>query len=309
MVFGSKLDPQKNTPAYLKMSSVERVKRSEKFYKMMEKCTLCPRSCRVNRLEGERGKCGAADSIYISSAGPHFGEERELVGPGGSGTIFFMNCNLKCVFCQNWTISHDAERGEEISVDELAAVMLSLQKQDCSNINLVSPTPYLYQITSAIDLAADQGLRLPVVYNCGGYEAVESLRLLDDFVDIYMPDAKFASDSIAKRYTAVDDYFTRLREGLKEMQNQVGDLKTGLGGLAYRGLLIRHLVMPENLAESEKMARFLSKEISAVCAVNVMAQYYPAHEADKHPPLNRRINSKEYITAREAFHSYGHRLL
>jgi len=310
LLFRGKKGAQDNTtPAYLQITSAERQERIEKFYRIMEKCTLCPRTCHVDRMEGERGKCGAAESLLITSAGPHFGEERELVGPGGSGTIFFMNCNLRCIFCQNWTISHGAERGENVSVDQLAAVMLNLQKQGCSNINLVSPTPYLYQITAAIDLAADQGLRLPVVYNCGGYESVDSLRILEGFIDIYMPDAKFASDNIGARYTDVEDYFTRLRESLKEMQRQVGDLKIGPDGLAYRGLLIRHLVMPENLAESEKMARFLKKEISAACAVNVMAQYYPVHKADKHPPLDRRITSEEYITAREAFHREGHRLL
>ncbi len=310
MIFRKKPDSQNNyLSAYLKMTASERAERSEKLYKMMEKCILCPRSCRVNRLDGERGQCGADDGLVISNAGPHFGEERELVGPGGSGTIFFINCNLRCLFCQNWTISYGAEQGEKLSVEQLATVMLGLQNRGCSNINLVSPTPYLYQITAAIDLAADQGLRLPVVYNCGGYEAVESLRLMEGFVDIYMPDAKFASDSIGERYTAVDDYFTRLREGLKEMHRQVGDLKTGSGGLAYRGLLIRHLVMPENLAESGKMARFLKKEISPRCAVNVMAQYYPAHRADEFPPLDRRISSEEYIAAREEFHKHGHRLL
>lgn len=297
------------SPAYLKMTAAERKKRLEKLRAIMEKCTLCPRSCRVNRPEGIMGKCGAAADLIISSAGPHFGEEKELVGRGGSGTIFFINCNLECIFCQNWTISRGVEGGQVITIDDLAAMMLSLQKQGCSNINLVSPTPYLYQITAAIDRAAGSGLRLPVVYNCGGYESLESLRLLEGFIDIYMPDAKYASDSAGELYSGVKDYFTRLREGLKEMQRQVGDLKTGPDNLAVRGLLIRHLVLPENLAESEKMARFLSKEVSPDCAVNVMAQYYPAYRASDHPPLNRRITSIEYLTAREAFQKAGLRLL
>ncbi len=310
MFFRYKSGPENEfTPAYLNMTAAEMEKRTEKLYTIMEKCTLCPRCCRVNRMEGEEGKCGAADSLPISSAGPHFGEERELVGAGGSGTIFFMHCNLKCIFCQNWTISHGAGHGDNLTVDQLAALMLSLQNQGCSNINLVSPTPYLYQITAAIKRAAGQGLNLPVVYNCGGYESVESLRLLEGFIDIYMPDAKFASDSIGARYTGVEDYFTRLKEALKEMQRQVGDLMVGPSGLACRGLLIRHLVMPGDLAESEKMARFLGKEISPRCAVNVMAQYYPAHEADRYPPLDRRITTEEYTGAREAFQKAGHRLL
>ena len=299
----------RNSPAYLKMPAAERKQRIEKLRAIMENCTLCPRSCLVNRLEGMIGKCGAAEDLIISSVGPHFGEERELVGRGGSGTIFFVNCNLECIFCQNWTISRGMESGRSLTVEDLASIMLSLQKQGCSNINLVSPTPYLYQITAAIDRAAESGLLLPVVYNCGGYESLNSLRLLEGFIDIYMPDAKYASDHIGERYSGVKDYFTRLREGLKEMQRQVGDLQIGPDNLATAGLLIRHLVMPENIAESEKMARFLSKEISPNCAVNVMAQYYPAYKASENPPLNRRITSNEYSRAREAFQTAGLRLL
>ncbi len=310
MFFREKREPGKDfTAAYLKMSPEERRERSENFYQTLKKCTICPRNCRVNRLEGVTGQCLAGSELVISSAGPHFGEERELVGPGGSGTIFFINCNLQCVFCQNWTISTGAEYGDSITVEQLAGLMLSLQNRGCSNINLVSPTPYLCQITAAIDQAAGQGLRLPVVYNCGGYESVESLRLLEGFIDIYMPDAKFASDATGARFTAVDDYFTRLREGLKEMQRQVGDLEIGPGSIARRGLLVRHLVMPEDLSGSEKIAKFLSEEISPRCAVNVMAQYYPAHRAGEYPPLDRRITSAEFTAAREAFKNAGLRLL
>ncbi len=310
MFFRNKHRPGSNSsPSYLQISAAEREERSAQLYKIMEKCTLCPRNCRVKRVEGERGRCGAAAELPVSSVGPHFGEERELVGPGGSGTIFFINCNLECIFCQNWTISSGLEHGDELTVDQLAAVMLSLQNRGCSNINLVSPTPYIYQITAAINLASEQGLHLPVVYNCGGYESLESLRLLEGFIDIYMPDAKYASDANGALYSGVEDYFSRLSAGLQEMQRQVGDLQVGPNGLATRGLLIRHLVMPNNIAESGKMASFLAKEISPRCAVNVMAQYYPAHQAAKHPPLNRRITSAEFTAARKAFQGAGLRLL
>jgi putative pyruvate formate lyase activating enzyme len=302
---------QKNqqTPAYLKIPPAERQKRIAILSEIMSSCAFCPRCCGVNRREGERGRCGAAADLIISTSGPHFGEEKELVGTGGSGTIFFINCNLECTFCQNWTISRGIESGQNINYEELAGIMLSLQRLGCSNINLVSPTPYLYHIAAAIDHAASAGLRLPVVYNCGGYESVESLRLLDGFIDIYMPDAKYGSDSVGEIYSCVKDYFTRLKTALKEMQRQVGDLQIGGGNLAYRGLLVRHLVLPENMAGSEDIARFISEEISANCAVNVMAQYYPAYRADEFPALKRRITSAEYTSARKAFADKSLRLL
>jgi len=320
MFFRKKPDPENNdsrsskgfdqkTPAYLKLPRADREKKIAELYQISENCTLCPRECKVNRPAGERGRCGSAADVIVCSAGPHYGEENELVGRGGSGTIFFVNCNLECIFCQNWTISRGVERGEIVSIDQLASMMLSLQNQGCSNVNLVSPTPYLYQIAAAIDRAAESGLKLPVVYNCGGYEAVEPLRILEGFIDIYMPDAKYASDEIGARYSGVPDYFTRFSASIKEMQRQVGDLVPGPGNLAYRGLLVRHLVMPDDLAESEKMARFLSSEVSANCAVNVMAQYYPAYQADDHPPLDRRISADEFNAAREAFRQAGLRLL
>ncbi len=306
---GPGYDPDDKAPSYLKLSQADREKKIAELYQISDSCSLCPRSCQVNRPAGEKGRCGAAADVIVCSAGPHFGEESELVGRGGSGTIFFVNCNLECIFCQNWTISRGVERGETVSIDQLASLMLNLQNQGCSNINLVSPTPYLYQIAAAIDRAAESGLKLPVVYNCGGYEAVQPLTVLEGLIDIYMPDAKYASDKIGARYSGVPDYFTRFSASIKEMQRQVGDLVPGPGNLAYRGLLVRHLVMPGDLAESEKMARFLSSEVSANCAVNVMAQYYPAYQADDHPPLDRRITADEFNAAREAFRRAGLRLL
>jgi putative pyruvate formate lyase activating enzyme len=301
--------PARYTPGYLKMPAAERKERIARLLEIMSSCSFCPRSCGVNRTAGEVGQCGAAADLVVSSSGPHFGEERELVGSGGSGTIFFINCNLECIFCQNWTISRGVETGQNITFEELAGLMLSLQSQGCSNINLVSPTPYLYHFTAALDLAAEAGLRLPVVYNCGGYETVQSLRLLEGFIDIYMPDAKYGSDGPAGKYSGVGDYFTRLKDALKEMQRQVGDLQVGPDNLACRGLLVRHLVLPENLAGSEAIARYISKEVSPHCAVNVMAQYYPAYRAQEYPPLNRRITTAEFLAAREAFSKAGLRLL
>ncbi len=297
------------SPAYLALSKKCRFERVTALRRIAENCTLCPRRCHVRRFEGERGRCGAAAEMVVSSAGPHFGEERELVGRGGSGTIFFVNCNLECLFCQNWTISRGVEGGQTVDIDELTALMLGLQKGGCSNINLVSPTPYIYQIVSAIDRAADRGLNLPVVYNCGGYEALPSLELLEGFVDIYMPDAKYGSDSAGEVYSGVKNYFTSLKQALKEMQRQVGDLQTGPDSLAHRGLLVRHLVMPENIAGSAIIAEFIAREVSPNCAVNVMAQYYPAYRANDYPPLNRRITSHEYSEARRAFRDAGLRLL
>ncbi len=299
----------KHDPAYLKMTPEERSEKVNQFYQIMNKCTFCPRRCGVNRLQGERGQCGVAGDLYISSAGPHFGEERELVGRRGSGTIFFSNCNLACIFCQNWTISRGIDTDRPGSVEELAKTMLYLQGTGCSNINLVTPTPYLYHITAAIDRAAREGLKLPVVYNCGGYELIESLKLLEGFIDIYMPDAKYGSDGMGEKYSGVKDYYSRLREALKEMQIQVGDLRVGPDGTADRGLLVRHLVLPGDLSESETVARMLKEEVSPRCAVNVMAQYYPAHRAGEYPPLNRRLNSEEFLAAREAFLKAGLRIL
>ncbi len=296
-------------PSYLSMSPEERAQRVAALQQNLSACTICPRACAVNRLQGEKGKCGAGADLLVSSAGPHFGEESVLVGRGGSGTIFFMNCNLECVFCQNWTISRAAESGEVLSCDDLAALMLGLQERGCSNINLVSPTPYISQIAKAIHIASGRGLSLPVVYNCGGYESVQSLRLLEGFIDIYMPDAKYGSDAAGKIYSGVPDYYTRLQEALKEMQRQVGDLKTGAEGLAWRGLLVRHLVMPEDISSSAEIARLLSEEISPDCVVNVMAQYYPAYRASEFSLLTRRITAAEYSAACSEFARRNLRLL
>lgn len=296
-------------PAYQNMAGAERKARAAALKELLAGCRLCPRRCGVDRLRGEMGACGAAGGVPVASAGPHFGEERELVGAGGSGTIFFYHCNLACIFCQNHELSRAAPGQPDTGIDGLASLMLSLQRRGCSNINLVSPTPFLYQIVSALDKAASEGLNLPLVYNCGGYESLETLSLLRGLVDIYMPDAKYGDDDTGELCSGVPDYFSRLGEALVAMQSQVGDLIIDPDGLTRRGLLVRHLVLPGGLAGSAAVARFLAEKVSPHCAVNVMGQYYPAYRASAHPSLTRRPTSKELMDARDLFREAGLRLL
>ncbi len=256
-------------------------------------CTLCPRRCHVNRAAGKIGKCRATAEVVIASVGRHFGEEPELVGLGGSGTIFFTNCNLWCLFCQNYEISH-LRMGQPVTIEELAGHMLHLQSRGCHNINLVTPTHFVPQIVAALALAAERGLQIPLVYNCGGYEAVETLQRLDGIIDIYMPDIKYSDDANARRFSGVRDYWQRVRPAVKEMHRQVGDLKVNRYGLAERGLLIRHLVLPHQVAGSQAVLRFIAEEISRDSYVNIMDQYRPAFKAHGLPDLARRITLPEY---------------
>jgi putative pyruvate formate lyase activating enzyme len=250
---------------------------------MLSPCRVCPRQCLVDRLAGESGFCGTGALARVSSAGAHFGEEPVLVGQGGSGTIFFQRCNLDCVFCQNWDISHE-QGGVETSAEELAGLMLELQRRRCSNINLVSPSHVAPQILEALTLARGRGLKLPIVYNCGGYESVEMLSLLDGYVDIYMPDFKYASAEAGRKYSGVPDYPEIARAALAEMYRQVGPLQMDEGGLAVRGLLVRHLVMPVDLADSRKVISLVA-ETAPQCGINVMGQYRPCYRACEFPEL------------------------
>jgi len=264
---------------------------------MMNPCIICPRNCRVNRSSGQIGFCGIADLPVVSSQGPHFGEESVLVGQGGSGTIFFAGCNLGCVFCQNYDISH-FRKGQPITINELAEFMLDLQSYGCSNINFVTPTHVAPAIAAGIEAARKNGLILPTVYNSGGYDLVETLRLLDGLIDIYMPDMKFSDSASAKEYANAADYPEINFAAVKEMHRQVGDLKIE-NGLAKRGLLVRHLVLPDRLAGSFRVLDFLAEQISTNTAINVMDQYRPCFKADSHPKINRRPTPDEVEEVRQ----------
>jgi putative pyruvate formate lyase activating enzyme len=243
----------------------------------------------------------------VASHGPHFGEERPLVGLGGSGTIFFTNCSLGCIFCQNYDISH-LGRGRAVSDEQLAEAMLELQRLGCHNINLVTPTHFVPQILEALVIAAAAGLEVPLVYNCGGYESVETLRLLEDVVDIYMPDAKYSDGRVAARLSGAEDYPQRMQAAIAEMYRQVGDLQIDERGLAQRGLLVRHLVLPNHLAGSEEIMQFLAN-LSSDTYVNVMAQYRPCYRAGEVREISRRLTVAEYRTAVQAALDAGlHRL-
>jgi putative pyruvate formate lyase activating enzyme len=253
-------------------------KRIEAAKSLLESCHLCPRRCSVNRLIGEQGKCRTSNEVIVASYGAHFGEEAPLVGKYGSGTIFFANCNLRCLFCQNYSISQLGE-GEKTSKERLAYLMLSLQSKGCHNINLVSPTHVAPQILEALEIAIAKGLHLPLVYNTGGYDSVETLKLLDDIVDIYMPDMKYSNAEIAKQLSGVEDYPSINKAAVKEMYRQVGDLQIDDDGIAQRGLLVRHLVLPNGLAGTREVVNFLAKEISPNTYINIMDQYHPCYKA------------------------------
>jgi putative pyruvate formate lyase activating enzyme len=262
----------------------------EKLSVLSNPCRLCPRNCLVKRKEGQTGYCGIGFEPKISSAGPHFGEEPVLVGTGGSGTIFFAGCNLRCVFCQNYDISH-FKQGQIFSIEQLAQTMLKLQRIGCVNINLVSPSHVAYQAAAAIEIARKEDLNLPIVYNSGGYDSVETLKLLEDFVDIYMPDMKYADSAAAVKYSDAEDYPQINFAAVKEMHRQKGNLIIK-NGSAVKGLLIRHLVLPNNLAGSKKIIDFLADEISASTFINIMAQYRPCYNAVKYPELNQMPDYK-----------------
>jgi putative pyruvate formate lyase activating enzyme len=262
----------------------------------LNKCTLCPHQCRAYRNQGEKGICNAGSSTVISSYGPHYGEEDVLVGRYGSGTIFFSWCNLRCVFCQNFRISHYGE-GYETKTQELAEIMLSLQRMGCHNINLVSPTIYVPQIVEAVFIAAKRGLGIPLVYNTGGYDSMETLKLLDGIIDIYMPDLKFFDNDEAYKYTKASEYLIVASKAVKEMFRQVGTLKTDERNIAYKGLMIRHLVMPGNLENTKRILSFIANEISNDTYVNIMPQYYPAHMAFNYTELSQRLSTSEYTAA------------
>jgi putative pyruvate formate lyase activating enzyme len=270
--------------------------RVEQALAMLADCHLCPRDCGVDRLAGKVGTCRTGRQAIVASFHAHFGEEAPLVGSHGSGTIFFSWCNLRCLFCQNYEISQLGE-GEAVTPDTLAMMMLVLQKRGCHNINLVSPSHVVPQILEALELAVEYGLTIPLVYNTGGYDALATLALLDGIVDIYMPDMKYADAAIAQELSGIKDYPAHNRAAVKEMYRQVGDLTMDENGVATRGLLVRHLVLPEGLAGTADVVRFLATEISPRTYLNIMDQYRPCHKAHTRPPLDRPLTRQEYQQA------------
>lgn len=283
-------------PDYIRLhKSGELAKRIEATRKILADCTLCPWHCHVNRLEGEKGVCRVGELPMVSSYGPHFGEERPLVGERGSGTIFLTYCNLKCVFCQNYDISHLGE-GREMSVEELGEMMLSLWRQGCHNINFVTPSHQSAQILAALPYAIERGLDVPLVYNCDGYEELATLRLLEGIFDIYLPDFKYGDSEKALQLSGTPHYVETAEESLKEMHRQVGELILDERGIALRGLLVRHLVLPEGLAGTRRVMQFIAREVSPDTYVNIMDQYHPCFQASA-PPMNRRITAAEFQEA------------
>lgn len=262
----------------------------------LARCVVCPHECGTDRTREPGAYCRTGARARVASYGPHFGEEPALVGTGGSGTVFFARCNLRCVYCQNHDISQ-RDAGGEVSSGELAGVMLELQEMGCENVNVVSPTHVAPQILDALELAAARGLRIPLVWNTGSYERRETLRLLDGVVDVYLPDSKYADPAVGERLSGVPDYPAVMRAALAEMHRQVGDLVVDRRGVAVRGLLVRHLVLPGGLAGSEDTFRFIADELSSETAVNVMGQYRPAHRAVASPGLERRVKSAEVSEA------------
>jgi putative pyruvate formate lyase activating enzyme len=264
----------------------------------LSECDICPRICRVNRKAGEQGVCGVGKNAVVASFGPHFGEEAPLVGYNGSGTVFFSGCNLRCVFCQNYEISHQVE-GSEVSAERLADIFLSIRSMGCHNLNLVTPTHVTPQVLSSLSIAASRGLAIPVVYNCGGYESVDTLRQLEGVVDIYMPDVKCLDSEAASRYCDAPDYPEVVRAALAEMARQVGPLSIDRHGIARRGLLVRHLVMPGETSTTRQVIDFLADGIGKDTYLNLMNQYRPCGRALEFPEIGRRISGSEWREARD----------
>ena len=295
-------------PAYQKLHAKgELAVRAAQAVKQLHDCDLCARYCKIDRAETV-GACHTRMIAAVSSYGPHHGEEDPLRGVGGSGTIFFSWCNLRCQYCQNYTISQQPS-GREVESTELAEMMLSLQASGCHNINFVSPSHVVAQILEGLLIAVEAGLRLPLVYNTGGFDSMEALKLLDGVIDIYMPDMKYADRVIARRHSKIGNYPAFNQAAVLEMHRQVGDLELDERGIAQRGLLVRHLVLPGNLAGTEQVLRFLAEDVSRDTYLNLMDQYRPAYKANKYPPLDRPVSRDEYAEAVSIAQKYGLRRL
>jgi len=295
-------------PSYIKLlNNGELYKRAETAYNSLISCTSCPRDCKVDRINGEYGICTSGYLPVVSSYTPHFGEEPVLSGTRGAGNIFFGNCNLKCIYCQNFEISQkpEEEKNNEVTHERLAGIMIELQNKNCHNIGLVSPTHFSATILKSIYIAVQKGLNLPIIYNTNGYDSVEMLKLYDGVIDIYLPDFKYGNSEYAKKYSLVDNYLERTKEAIKEMFMQVGDELVYDGNVIVRGMIIRHLILPNDLSETEKVFKFIAEELSPDVHISLMSQYFPANKAYKDELINRPLRNNEYEKAMKLLDKYG----
>lgn len=294
-------------PSYKKIAESEFQNRIAKANKILESCTSCPRDCKVNRYDGELGTCQSGSNPIVSSYTLHFGEEPVLSGNNGAGNIFFGNCNLRCDYCQNFLISQNPklEIKNEVSIERLAEIMIELQNKNSHNIGLVSPTHFAVPIFNSIYLAINKGLTLPIIYNSNGYDSVEILKLYKDVIDIYLPDFKYGSNQNGRKYSKIPDYFDKCKLAIKEMYEQVGSEIIYKNNIAVRGLIIRHLVLPNGLAETEEILKFISRELDPKIHLSIMAQYYPTNRASKNILLNRKISQAEYFRVLELLDKYN----
>lgn len=270
--------------------------------KLLEKCAICPHNCGINRLNNQIGRCKSRDTVKVALYSTHNFEEPCISGKKGSGTVFFSNCNMNCVFCQNYEISQQG-KGKEISIEELADIFIKQQEKDVENINLVTPTSYVPQIIEAIKISRGNGLKLPIVYNTNGYEKVETLKMLDGYVDIYLPDFKYSDDDLAKRLSKVDNYFEIVTEALKEMYRQTGKAVFNDEGIMQKGMIIRHLVLPNHVLNSRRVLKWINENMHEVY-VSVMAQYFPTYKAKDIDDINRKLTKEEF----EQIENYLYRL-
>lgn len=295
------------TPSYKKISEDEFNRRVEIAESIIRSCKSCPRNCLVDRTKGELGTCQSGDNPIVSSYTLHFGEEPVLSGTNGAGNIFFGNCNLRCVYCQNFVISQNpkVEKRNEVTVERLAEIMIELQNMGSHNIGLVSPTHFAVPILKSIKIASDNGLNLPIIYNTNGYDSVDVLKLYKDVVDIYLPDFKYGNNDYGRIYSKVNDYFDKTRLAVKEMYNQVGSDLIYENGVVVRGLIIRHLILPNDLSETEKVFKFISEELDKKVHISLMTQYFPTNRSNKHILINRNIRYNEFTRAVELLEKYG----
>lgn len=269
----------------------------------LKKCRICPRECKVNRIEGKLGNCKASDKVEISLVSLHMFEEPCISGKNGSGTIFFSHCNLHCMFCQNYEISQNIKKGKEVTIEELSTIMLEQQNNKAENINLVTPTMYAYQIKEAIKLAREKGLKIPIIYNSNGYEKVETLKDLEGYIDVYLPDLKYYSNEMAIKYSKAPNYFEVASKAILEMIRQVGAPKFDENGMIQKGVMIRHLVLPNHLQNTKNILKWIKENVPEDIYINVMAQYFPTYKAKEDELINRKLTKREYKQIEEYFYS------